>query len=224
MDDIWVATAFAKAFWSAFAEASPPGAAKLLSSSDIARVATIVPADAVVGNGRGRANGTSLHAMHDGVEAHQSGSGGTFVTLRAVILAVDPSARVGFIERVAHRPSFERCLVGLGYRAAHLVRLATVSLLGRRPHLTGVAVVRFRAGAGGGALASSPVLENSAEGLLFGATVHLSAIHLGASEFLAVFEDAMIATVKPVLATLRVLAATVAITAIQFPANAQKLR
>jgi len=138
-----VAAAFAKASGRAFAEASPLGAAKLPATADIARVATIVPAGAVVGNGRGRANGTSLLAMHDGVEAHQSGGGGTFVSLRAVVLAVDVSARVGFIERVAHRPSFESFLVSLGWRAAHLVRLATVSLLGRGPHLSGIAVVLF---------------------------------------------------------------------------------
>jgi len=37
----------------AFAEASPPGAPKNLSAPDEARVAAIVPACAVLGNGRG---------------------------------------------------------------------------------------------------------------------------------------------------------------------------
>jgi len=207
-------------------EARHHGAGKWLPVTHRARVAAIVPAHTASGDA-GFAfpfafAGGRLLASHDGVETHQVAFRGAFVTFRTVILAVDSSSGVGFIERVAHRASLESFAFWL-LRATHLARFAAVRLLGSGPHLSREAVVRLGTVAVGGTLASSAVLKNGTEGLLLGATIHLSAIHLGASEFLAVFDDAVIATIKPVFATLRELALASVARAFEFGVNIQKL-
>ena len=73
------------------------------------------------------------------------------------------------------------------------------------------------------ALASLSVLVHSAEGLLLGAIIDLPAIHLGTSEFLAVFDNAVIATVEIICATFRVLASSAAFAALEFGENLHKL-
>lgn len=215
--------AAAEAFSRSFSETGSPGAAKLLSVANGAGVTAVVPARAVIGDGR---RGARLLASLDAVETVIVLWRDTFVSLRAIVIAVDGSPGVGFIERVAHGPRLESFLGGLfGRRAAHLVGLAAVLLLGIAPDLSREAVVLFGSTAGGGAFASTSVLIHSAEGLLLGTIKHLPAIHLGASKFFAVLDDAVIAAIKIVFATFRELATTtgLATTALKFGVNIQKL-
>jgi len=212
----------AEAFSLSFSETGSLGAAKLLSVANEAGVAAVEPARAVVGDGR---RGARLLASHDAVETVIVLWRDTPVSLRAIVLAVDGSPGVGFIKRVAHGPSLERFLGVFFGRAAHLVCLTAVRLLLLGPDLSREAVVLFGRTAGFGAFASTSVLVHSAEGLPLGTIKHLPAIHLGASKFFAVLDDAVIATVIPVFATLRELATTtgLATTALKFGVNLQKL-
>ena len=152
-------------------------------------------------------------------EARPLGAGNFFpVTDKACVAAIVPArAANGDADLIFV------CVVFWLLRATHLFRFATIRLLGSGPHLSRVAVVRFGTGAVGGTLAASAILKNSAEGLLLGTIIHLPAIHLGASEFLAVFDDAVIATVIPVFATLRELALTGVAGAFKFGVNIHKL-
>ena len=72
-------------------------------------VAAIEPARAASGDGVFifACARRALLASHHRVETDPVGNPCTFVTLRTVILAVDSSSGVGFIERVAHRARLE---------------------------------------------------------------------------------------------------------------------
>jgi len=206
-------------------QASHHRAAKCFPVAHKASVAAVEPTHTASGDASFAVvcAGRCLLASHDGVETYKVWFRRAFVTFRTVILAVDSSSGVGFIERVAHRTSLERCGFWLLW-ATHLARFATVRLLGRAPHLSREAVVRLgtTAFAVGGTLATSAILKNGTEGFLC-AIMHLSAKHLGASEFLAVFDDAVIATVKPVFATLRDLALASVSGAFKFSVDIQEL-